>query len=139
MDAQKVSIIADLTAAYEPEIGVSEFTRKFEFTAPDGFVVSDSVKLEKPQIITSFLHADSKIVQNGKNAFEFEPGGTSLLAEILAPKKFATKIEENILTAPGKPGSVDKGEREKRGWRVAISTDKPVKEANFLVKFKIKR
>jgi hypothetical protein len=139
MDAQKVSIIADLTAAYEPEIGVQEFTRKFEFTAPNGFTVSDSVKLEKAQIITSFLHADNKIVQNGKNVFEFEPNGTSLLAEIVAPKNFAAKIEENILTAPGKPGSVDKGEREKRGWRVAISTTQTVKEANFLVKFKIKR
>jgi len=138
MNAQKVSIIADLTAAYEPEIGVLEFTRKFEFSAPNGFVVSDSVKLEKAQIITSFLHADNKIVQNGKNLFEFEPNGTSLLAEIIAPKKIEAKIEENILTAPGKPGSVDKGEREKRGWRVAISTSQPSKEANFLVKFKIK-
>jgi len=138
MNAQKVSIIADLTSAYEPEIGVLEFTRKFEFSAPDGFVVSDSVKLEKAQIITSFLHADNKIIQNGKNLFEFEPEGTSLLAEILSPKKFEAKIEENILTAPGKPGSVDKGEREKRGWRVAISTSQPSKEANFVVKLKIK-
>ena len=139
MSARKVSLVADLTAAYEPEVGVLEFTRKFEFTAPDGFVVSDAVKLEKPQIVTSFLHADNKIVQNGKNIFEFEPDGTSLLTEILAPKTFETKIEENILTAPGKPGSVDKGEREKRGWRVAVSTGQPVSEANFVVKLKIKR
>jgi len=138
LSAQKVSIIADLTSAYEPETGVQAFTRNFEFTTSNGFVIDDTVKLEKPQVITAFLHADNKIVQNGKNVFELEPEGTSLLAEIAEPKSFGTKIEENILTAPGKPGSVDKGEREKRGWRLAISTDKPVKEANFLVRLKIK-
>lgn len=139
MSAQKVSIIADLTAAYEPEVGVLEFVRNFEFTAPDGFVVSDKVRLGTPQIITAFLHADTNITPNGKNIYEFEPGGTSLLAEIMQPKNFEAKIEENILTAPGRPGSVDKGEREKRGWRLAVSTKKPVKETNFLVKLKIKR
>jgi hypothetical protein len=139
MSAQKVSIIADVTAAYEPEVGVLEFVRKFEFTAPDGFVVADTVRVNTPQIITAFLHADNNITPNGKSVFEFEPGGTSLLAEISKPKDFEAKIEENILTAPGRPGSVDKGEREKRGWRLAISTKKPVRETSFLVKLKIKR
>ena len=139
MSAEKVSLVADLTAAYEPELGVREFTRRFEFTAPGEFAVSDRVKLDRPQTITSYLHADNKIVEKGKGIFEFEPGGTSLLAELTEPKAFTAKIEENILTAPGKPGSVDKGEREKRGWRVAVSTDKPVTEANFLVKLKIKK
>lgn len=139
MSAEKVSLVADLTAAYEPETGVREFTRKFEFTAPGEFAISDTVKLDRPQTITSYLHADNKIVENSKNLFEFEPGGTSLLAQLIEPKKFTAKIEENILTAPGKPGSVDKGEREKRGWRVAVSTAKPVREANFVVKLKIKR
>jgi hypothetical protein len=137
MNAQKVSLIADLTAAYEPEVGVQEFTRRFEFSAPDGFVVSDTVRLERAQTITSYLHADTKIAQDGKNIFNFEPGGTSLLAEITKPKDFVTKIEENILTAPGRPGSVDKGEREKRGWRLAITPSKPEKEASFLVRMKI--
>lgn len=139
MSAQKVSIIAEITSAYEPEVGVREFIRIFEFTAPDGFVITDRVALETPQIVTAFLHADNNITPNGKNIFEFEPGGTSLLAEILKPKDFDAKVEENILTAPGRPGSVDKGEREKRGWRLAVSTKKPVKETDFVVKLKIKR
>jgi hypothetical protein len=39
--------------------------------------------------------------------------------------------DQLLLTAPGKPGSVDKGEREERGVRLAISTKKPEKQVNF--------
>ena len=139
LNDKKVSVVADLTAAYEPEVGVSEFIRYFEFTAPGDFSVTDYVKTNEPQIITSFLHSDNMIKGKSKNIFEFEPGGTSLLAEIVSPQKYQTKIEKNILTAPGKPGSVDKGEQEERGVRLAISTEKATKEAKFLVRLKVKR
>ena len=139
MNARKVSLTAELTGAYEPEIGVVGFVRRFEFVAPNNFVVTDDVKLSKPQIVTAFLHSDNKIAQNGKNIFEFEPGGTSLSVEIAAPKNAETKIEKNILTAPGKPGSVDKGEREERGARLAVSTKNKVKAAKFVTRLKIKK
>ncbi len=138
-DNQKVSIIADLTAAYEPELGVTELTRQFDFTAPFDFTVTDSVKTEKLQIITAFLHSDNSIIAGSKNVFEFEPNGTSLLAEIISPKDFKAKIEKNILITPGPPGNVDKGEREERGVRLAISTSKPTSQATFLIKLKIKK
>ena len=55
----------------------------------------------------------------------------------MMPKVFDAKVEKNILTAPGRPGSVDKGEREERGVRLAISTKEKVKKAQFKVKLKI--
>jgi hypothetical protein len=134
MNAQKVSILADVTAAYEPEVGVKKFIRSFEFTAPNKFIVTDDIETDTPKIITSFLHADNVINQLSTNIFEFEPIGTSLLTEINAPKMFQTKIEKNILTAPGRPGSVDKGEREERGVRLAISTRSKVKKIKFALK-----
>lgn len=134
MSASKVSILADITAAYEPETGVKKFVRSFEFSAPDGFTFKDSVELERPQIITSFLHADNSIVEKSKNIFWFEPNGTYLAAEIVAPKNLKTLVEKNILTAPGRPGSVDKGEREERGVRLTISTGEKVSKANFTTK-----
>ncbi len=139
MDAKKVSITADITAAYEPEVGVKKFVRRFEFTAPDVFIISDDVETDAPKTITSFLHADNAIVEKSKNAYEFEPGATSLAAEIIAPKNAETKIEKNILTAPGRPGSVDKGEREERGVRLAISTAEKVSKMKLETKLKIKR
>ena len=139
LDDKKVMVVADLTAAYEPEVGVSEFIRYFEFTAPGDFSVTDYVKTVEPQIVTAFLHSDNVIKERAKNIFEFEPGGTSLFAEIVSPQRYQTRVEKNILTAPGRPGSVDKGEREERGVRLAISTEKPTKEAKFLVRLKIKK
>lgn len=139
MDAKKVSITADLTAAYEPEVGVKKFVRQFEFTAPNAFTIEDSVELERPQIITSFLHSDNAINKSSDKMFVFEPGKTNLSVEIFAPKNFAAKSEKNILTAPGRPGSVDKGEREERGVRLAISTREPTKKEKFLVRLKIEK
>lgn len=139
MDAKKVSITADITAAYEPETGVKEFIRTFEFTAPGDFLINDYVKTDVPKTITSYLHSDNLIVEKAKNIFEFEPNGTSLFAEIMSPKDIETKIEKNVLTAPGRPGSVDKGEREERGVRLAVSTAKKVKEANFKYRLKVRK
>jgi hypothetical protein len=139
LNAERVSITADATAAYEPEVGVKKFIRRFEFTAPDSFIVKDEVELERPQIITAFLHSDNSINRISANKFAFEPNGTSLSAEIAEPKFYDAKIEKNILTAPGRPGSVDKGEREERGVRLAISTKSKVSKAKFTVKMLIKR
>lgn len=139
MDARKVSVIADIAAAYEPEIGVKKFVRRFEFAAPDSFAVKDTVELERPQTITSFLHSDNLIKQLSERTFTFEPNGTSLLAEIVAPKTMKSVVEKNILTAPGRPGSVDKGEREERGVRLAISTAEKVDRLNLETRLKIER
>ena len=69
--------------------------------------------------VTSYLHSDTSIVGRD-GGFEFEPGSPSLFVEVLEPKQVKTAIEKNILTAPGRPGSVDKGEREERGVRLSI-------------------
>ena len=137
-DDKHLSLTADLTSAYEADIGITSFMRRFEYTAPGDWLVTDEIKTAKPQIITSYLHSDTKIVEKGKNLFEFEPGVASLFAEILSPTTFDAKIEKNILIAPGKPGSVDKGEAEERGVRLAISTPKPVDNAKFTFRLKAK-
>jgi hypothetical protein len=135
-DGDKVSITADLKAAYEPERGVEHFTRKFSFSALGEFLIEDDIRTAKPAKITSYLHSDTAIVdKNG--GFEFEPGVTSLFIDILDPKGVETVIEKNILTAPGRPGSVDKGEREERGVRLAISTKDKTSEFKSKIRLKI--
>ncbi len=135
---EKVLITANLAAAYEPEVGVKKFIRKFEFTAPDKFIVTDDVETTAPQIITAFLHVDNAIEKASGNGFFFEPNGTpKLLVEIIEPSQTQAVVEKNILTAPGRPGSVDKGTREERGGRLAISTGKKVTVAKFVTRLKI--
>lgn len=135
-DEGKVSVTADLKAAYEPEVGVEKFVRKFSFTSPGEFLIEDDINTAKPTKITSYLHSDTAIVER-EGKFEFEPGKLSLFVEILEPKNLDAAIEKNILTAPGRPGSVDKGEREDRGMRLAISTKEKRKRTKFRVTLKI--
>jgi hypothetical protein len=137
MSAKGVSLIADLAAAYDPTVGVDKFTRQFVFTAPGEFLIEDLIKTARPQVITSYLHSDSSIVEKD-GGFIFESGKPDLFAQILEPKSFDNLIEPNFLTAPGRPGSVDKGEREKRGIRLGISTKDKVAEAAFKVRLKIR-
>lgn len=133
----KVTVFSDLRSAYEPEVGVEKFTRRFTFTAPGGFLIEDEIKTSKPRKIVSFLHSDTDIVKSG-SGFEFEPGTPSLLVELIEPSGLDAIIEKNILTAPGRPGSVDKGEREERGVRLAISPKQPASAIEMKTRLTIK-
>ena len=137
LDTKSATITADLAPAYEPDRGVKRFIRTFSFSAPGTFTVADDIETAKEQTITSYLHADKEITRSTDNSFVFAPNGTSLIVDLLAPKGLETKIEKNILTAPGKPGQVDKGEREERGVRLAISTESKVKQAKFRFRLRI--
>jgi len=41
------------------------------------------------------------------------------------------------LTAPGPPGSVDKGERQVRGQKLLLSTREPVTSATIILKMEV--
>ena len=137
MSSSQVSLAAELTAAYEPDVGVVSFIRRFEFKAPGEFVVEDSIKTDKPRSITSYLHSDNSITEKS-GQFEFEGGKPNLLAQIDEPRLYEAVIGPNFLTAPGRPGSVDKGEREQRGVRLAISTRRPTAQANIRIRLRIR-
>jgi len=62
-----------------------------------------------------------------------------LKVNVDAPEQTRNAIEPNDLTAPGRPGSVDKGERQVRGERLAISTITPTKATRFRVSLKVER
>jgi len=135
--SEKVSISADVAPAYEPEVGIKKFVRKFEFAVPNRFTVTDEVETIEPKIITSYLHADNSIEKSSNNSFLFESPKTNLLVKMIMPLPVETKIEKNILTAPGRPGSVDKGEREERGVRLAISTKEKVTKAKLVMELTV--
>ena len=137
MGDKSLSLTAVLAPAYEPELGVKNFTRRFNFNEPGDFVIDDAINTIEPKKITTYFHSDNKINKAG-DGFVFEDGKSNLLLGIETANTFDTIVEPNILTAPGQPGSVDKGERELRGVRLAISTPKRVTEANLRVRLKIR-
>jgi hypothetical protein len=123
--------------AYEDELGVKRFTRNFLFTAPGDFVVWDDVETGESRRITSLLHADEQIEQVGKNQFLLKNGDGALRATVVEPETVVAKIEANTVTSAGPPGSVDKGPKQERGARLAISTAAPATKTRLIVLLKI--
>ena len=127
----------EAAAAYEPELGVRQFTRHLLFTAPDGFAIWDEVTTTEPRRVTSLLHADDRIVSTGKNQFALKNGQASLRLTVVEPETAVARIEANTVTAAGRPGSVDKGPQQERGLRLAVSNANPATKVRFVVLLKI--
>lgn len=127
----------EAAAAYEPELGVERFSRHFVFTAPDDFLVWDDLRASEPRVFTSLIHADERVRQIEAKQFAIDTTGAQLAVTIAAPEQVRSKVEPNDVTAPGRPGSVDKGEQQIRGERLAISTAQPTKETRFIYLLRI--
>jgi hypothetical protein len=138
LGAGSVRVVGDATAAYEPGVGLRQFTRTFEFSPEKGFTVSDEVVLKKASIVTELIHADEAIEKIGDRRFIFGDAGVKLNLNIESPANVVTAVEQNALIAPGRPGSVDKGERQVRGKKLSISTVEAVESAKFKVEFQVR-
>ena len=139
LGTESAIIRGDVAADYSPELGLTRFERQFQFSMKDGFTISDNLQTQKPQVFTSLIHADDRIKQDGAKRFIIDPSGVKLRINIVAPEDATAIIEPNILTAAGRPGSVDKGERQERGQRLAISTPTPTSSARFVLHLKVER
>jgi hypothetical protein len=132
-----VTVRGDATNAYEAERGVKKFVREFSYRRASGFTVRDEIEIEKPSIVTSVLHADSGMKKEGNGLFSINAGSVKLLIEPQEPSDLRDAIENNILTAPGPPGAVDKGERQERGQKLLLSTKQPVTSVKFSIGMKV--
>jgi len=132
-----VVVRGDATSAYEPERGVKKFIREFEYRAGAGFVVRDEVELLKPSVVSSVLHADGELKKESANKFTITAGKVKVLIQAVEPEGTQAAIEPNVVTAPGPPGAVDKGERQERGQQLKVSTAKPVTSTKFVIGLKV--
>jgi hypothetical protein len=134
--SDSVRFVGDATSAYEPEVGVKKFIRTFEYRTSAGFSVRDEVQTQSPMVVTSVIHADAGLKRLTGNRYEIVAGQTQLAIEV-SPEDLVGAIEPNVLTAPGPPGSVDKGERQVRGQKLLLSTPSPVTSVTLLLKMKV--
>lgn len=138
LEKDYILVRGDATSAYEPEIGVKKFVRQFEYKPAEGFTIRDEVEMVRPLVITSVLHADASFQKETNNRFNVNAGGVKLVIEAVEPKDLQGTLEVNVVTAPGPPGSVDKGERQERGQKLMLSTGHPVHRARFFIRLKVR-
>ncbi len=144
-----VVVRGDATSAYEPVLGVRRFIREFQYRVGQDFIVTDDVETAEPAVITSVLHADDRLVSEGRSKsegplqhrspkrFRITVGDARLAIEPLEPVDTTTTIASNNVTAPGPPGAVNKGEQQERGVKLLISTSHPVKKTRFVMFLKL--
>lgn len=140
----KITVRGDATAAYQPELGLKKFVREFVYTPGGEFTVSDDVEVTKPSLLALLLHADDRIEKQTGNRFVITAGRVQLLIEPntgpvdLGPNgELQSTIKPNVVTAPGPPGAVDKGEQQTRGQVLVLSTPKPVTSLRLVQRLKI--
>jgi len=136
VDKNRVSVRADATAAYLPELGLKSFVREFVYQPSSGFTITDEVETVKPSILTLLLHADDEIEKINGKRFSISADGVKLLIEpaidFPAHTEFKSAIETNTVTAAGPPGAVDKGEQQERGRKLLLSTPVPTTRARLI-------
>lgn len=135
LSRQAALIRCDVTAAYTPELGLRSFVRTFEWTGR-AFAITDEITAQQPRTFTSLWHAEEIVERLNEQEFRLRRGNTGL--RIVVPAYVVTRIEPNELIAAGKPGSVDKGERQQRGERLAVSNAKPATAAQFNTRLLLK-
>ena len=116
--ADSVTVTLDATGAYREDFKLTKFVRSIHLE-PGHVTVDDQVESQIPHTFSVLFHFDG----------DGPAPGFSVTAK--APADAVVKDEADILTAPGKPGSVDKGPQEKRGSRRVISTASPVTTVHF--------
>ena len=113
-----LTVTADATAAYDPALGVKSLIRTIHLEN-NRLTISDSVQTESPRTPSILFHFDG----------DAQPA--QLRIDVEEPPDATKKLEPNMMTGPGAPGSVDKGTRQQRGTRLVISTPGPVSATNF--------
>ena len=132
-----VLLKGDATSAYEPDLGVKKFIRSFEYRPSTGFTIRDEVETIKPVTITSVIHADGGLKKESEQRFVIDRRGTKLWIDLIEPKEVESAIAVNTVTAPGPPGSVDKGEQQERGQKLLISAHRPLTTTNFVLHLRV--
>jgi hypothetical protein len=119
LEGRGVRIVAELAAAYPETLGLSRVTRTFAFDGDRTFRVTDSVQSAKPLPAEWRLHADQPFRASGA-IHTVAVGGVVLEADVKAAGASSTSGPA-LLTTPGRPGSIEQGAREERGFELVWS------------------
>jgi hypothetical protein len=112
-------IVADLAGAYRPELGIERLERRFSL-ARGAWTTSDTMRANKPVVLTAQVHGDRDIEQVTPHTFIIGGQPAALTVEVRS-KAAKAVVEPGLVIAAGPPGNVDKGPRQQRGTVLRMS------------------
>jgi hypothetical protein len=116
---------------YDASLGLKRYLRRITMKTSGKIEVRDVVESTSPHIFTEILHSDSKMESIAEERFQTNINDVALHIQLLLPQGATSKVEQNVVMGPGRPGSVDKGFLESRGERLLASTIEKVTSAQF--------
>ena len=116
----QVRIVAELAAAYPESLGLSRFTRTFTFDGERTFRVRDAVEARRPLPAEWRLHADRPFRASGPGHV-LDADGVVLETALSDVEGATARLGPALLTTPGRPGSIEQGAKEERGFEVVWS------------------
>ncbi|MGH9901554.1 MAG: heparinase II/III domain-containing protein, partial [Pyrinomonadaceae bacterium] len=123
----------EAASAYPPELKLTRFDRHFLYVAPDYFLVWDELAAAEPRRFSWMLNAEQAINELAPRQFVLASGGAGLLVEqLVAPAAARAEILPQVVTAQGRPGSIERGVEEQRGVQLVLHTDASEREGEFL-------
>ncbi|HEY2931686.1 MAG TPA: DUF4962 domain-containing protein [Acidobacteriota bacterium] len=156
--ADSMEVEGEAGPAYSPKFGLQTFRRRIQieraqasgsFTSGAGrgnnqtqaqgarkdqsrpfLVITDSVSSSEPMTFSLIFQADQSLKVLDARTFEIRNDQTAAAVTIHGPEKFEISAEHNIVMAPGRPGSIEQGERQDRNPRLRI-TSEPTRRARF--------
>ncbi|MES2149029.1 MAG: DUF4962 domain-containing protein [Pseudomonadota bacterium] len=112
-------IVADLSGAYRPELGIERLERRFSW-AHGAWMTTDRMRASKPVVLTAQLHADGAITQVADRRFLIAGRPAALKVDLRTPAAQAL-VAPGVVVAAGPPGHVDRGPTEERGTVLRMS------------------
>ena len=131
-------VVGDATSVYPSELGLRRFLREVTLSG-DELRIEDRLVSTAPATFTALWHSDGPIELTSSTRAKISRAHASLEISIDSPRSIESTIEPNWMTAPGRPGSVQKGEREARGFRVRFSNKTPTQSFVLGTLLKIRR
>ena len=137
LDKEGVHVVGDAAPAYPKDLGMRRFSRELTFKPGGNVRLIDNLEATSPSTFTLLFHSDETFERAGDNSLRTRPHGASLVVDVETPFPLDVKVEPNWMTGPGLPGSVQKGDREARGFRARVSNKNPERVAKFVSLLKV--
>lgn len=118
-------------AVYDSSLGLTRYLRRLTMKTAGDLEVTDMIESDSSHTFAEVLHSDTKINPITDQRYETEINGVALRIQLLLPLGAASKLDQNDVMGPGRPGSVDKGSLESRGERLVVSTAGKVTSTQF--------
>ncbi|HSE33356.1 MAG TPA: DUF4962 domain-containing protein [Pyrinomonadaceae bacterium] len=118
--------------AYFADLNVSRFDRHFLYVSPDYFVIWDELATNEPREFSWLLNADEKFRAQNENSFAVSIKDAALFVHRLLPASVNQRVASQMVTTQGRPGEVEKGKLEQRGFQLVESTNVRSREIQFL-------